>query len=80
MTDVSLPARSQILDALRKRRLRDWREGTIGGVLLFCTLVSVLTTIRVIVVLGSESFSFFATSPAHRRGRRSACASRSSSR
>jgi phosphate transport system permease protein len=59
MTDVSLPARSQILDALRKRRLRDWREGTIGGVLLFCTLVSVLTTIGVIVVLGSESFSFF---------------------
>jgi phosphate transport system permease protein len=45
--------------SLRKRRLRDWREGSIGGVLLLCALVSVLTTVGVILVLGVESSAFF---------------------
>lgn len=63
MIDTTIPSRAEIFKALRKRRLRDWREGSISGVLLFCTLVSVLTTIGVIVVLGSESASFFREVP-----------------
>ena len=63
MTDTTLGRNAEILRALRKRRLRDWREGSIGGLLLFCTLVSVLTTIGVIVVLSSESASFFREVP-----------------
>lgn len=65
MTDLSLNSPAAILQALRKRRMRDWREGSIGGLLLFCTLVSVFTTIGVIVVLGSESASFFREVPLH---------------
>jgi phosphate transport system permease protein len=65
MTDATLPSRAKIFEALRKRRLRDWREGSIGGVLLFCTLISVLTTIGVIVVLGSQSWTFFREVPLH---------------
>lgn len=60
MTDTTLKPRTDVFRALRKQRLRDWREGTIGGALLFCTLVSVLTTIGVVVVLATESSSFFA--------------------
>jgi phosphate transport system permease protein len=63
MTDATLTSRTQIFEALRKRRLRDWREGSIGGVLLFCTLISVMTTIGVIVVLGSQSWTFFREVP-----------------
>jgi phosphate transport system permease protein len=48
---------------LRKRRLRDWREGGIGGVLLFCALISILTTIGVIAVLATESSAFFRSVP-----------------
>ena len=40
MTDATLSSRGQISQALRKQRLRDWREGSIGGVLLFATLIS----------------------------------------
>jgi phosphate transport system permease protein len=63
MTDATITSRTQIFEALRKRRLRDWREGSIGGVLLFCTLISVMTTIGVIVVLGSQSWTFFREVP-----------------
>ena len=65
MTDLSLSSPTPILGALRKRRLRDWREGSIGSLLFFCTLVSVLTTIGVIVVLGRESAGFFREVPLH---------------
>jgi phosphate transport system permease protein len=65
MTDTTLKPRPDMLRALRKQRLRDWREGSIGGVLLFCTLVSVMTTIGVVVVLGTESASFFRSVPLH---------------
>jgi len=44
---------------LRKRRLRDWKEGGIGGMLLFCALVSIATTVGVIAVLAVESSVFF---------------------
>ena len=65
MTDATLSSRGQIFDALRKRRLRDWREGSIGGVLLLATLISVMTTIGVIIVLGSQSWTFFREVPLH---------------
>jgi phosphate transport system permease protein len=65
MTDATLPSRSDLARALRKQRLRDWREGSIGGVLLFCTLISVLTTIGVVIVLASESADFFREVPLH---------------
>ena len=65
MTSIvtSTDARDEIFKSLRKRRLRDWRERSIGSVLLFCALVSILTTIGVVVVLGSEAASFFRQVP-----------------
>jgi phosphate transport system permease protein len=44
---------------LRKQRLRNWRESGVGGILLACALLSILTTIGVIAVLGVETLSFF---------------------
>ena len=61
MTSIvtSAASRGEIFKSLRKRRLRDWREGSIGGVLFFCALISILTTIGVVLVLGTEAASFF---------------------
>lgn len=53
------PARAQ----LRKQRLRDWRENSIGLVLMLCALLSVLTTLGVVLVLGVESSAFFREIP-----------------
>ncbi|BBC23844.1 phosphate ABC transporter permease subunit PstC [Pseudanabaena sp. ABRG5-3] len=44
---------------LYQRRDRNIRESMIGYVLLFCTFLSVLTTIAIVYVLASETISFF---------------------
>ena len=48
---------------LRKRRLRNWRESSIGSVLLLSALVSVATTVGVVLVLWVESSTFFREVP-----------------
>lgn len=61
MTSIvtSAASRGEIFKSLRKQRLRDWREGSVGGALFLCALISILTTIGVVIVLGTEATSFF---------------------
>ncbi len=47
------------LDALRKSSTRQWKEGSIHGVLMTSALLSILTTVGVVAVLAAESSTFF---------------------
>jgi phosphate transport system permease protein len=49
--------------SLQRTAARRRREGTITGLLLFCALVSVVTTTGIVVVLVSESVPFFRRVP-----------------
>lgn len=60
----SSPGRSLAIDpGLLKKASRSARELGIQGILFVCALVSVATTIGVIVVLATESFTFFREVP-----------------
>lgn len=45
--------------SLHKNALRQWREGGIKGLLFLCAAVSVATTIGIVVVLATQSLTFF---------------------
>ena len=49
--------------ALQTHRGRRLTEGTIGGILFMCGLVSVLTTVGIVIVLVTESVGFFREVP-----------------
>jgi phosphate transport system permease protein len=59
MDDSTLSSGVDPRESRRRRRLRDLREGSVGGVLLFCMVASVLATAGVVFVLGAETPAFF---------------------
>lgn len=46
--------------SLAGRRSRHWNERAIEGILLLCALASIVTTVGIVVVLATETWSFFA--------------------
>jgi phosphate transport system permease protein len=63
---MTSPDRSLAADpGLTKKASRSLRETAIQGALFLCALVSVVTTVGVIVVLASESWTFFREIPVH---------------
>lgn len=66
MDSTFQPGRSAAIDpGLSKRASRSIRETAIQGALFLCALVSVATTIGVIIVLATESLTFFREVPVH---------------